>query len=434
MGVFLPKGRSGNGMALTDVEIRSAKPGQRAYKLHDERGMFLVVTPAGGKLWRWKYRFGGKEKLMSLGLYPDVTLADARNRREDARRMLANGIDPMADRKEKKAATHANAENSFKGIALMWIDHWRADKSARHVDATRRRLEANVFPKLGRRPIADIQPPEITAVVLKINERAPDLAKRALQSIGQIFRFAVARGYAKVNPVSELKPADILTPTQTVNLARIDPAELPMLLRSIEVYRGKTITRLAMKLMLLTFVRTSELIKARWTEIDFNRRRWYIPAPHMKKRKPQIVPLSHQAIEVLEMLRMITGNRGWLFPGDHDPNKSMSNRTILQALGRMGYRGRQTGHGFRGLASTILHEEQFPHEHIELQLAHTRRNAVAAAYDHSLQLGPRTQMMQAWADFLERTQRRGKLLPFGTLLRDGRAVDLDPGPSLGLRR
>ncbi|MGA9135815.1 MAG: site-specific integrase, partial [Candidatus Sulfotelmatobacter sp.] len=278
---------------------------------------------------------------------------------------------------------------------------------------TRRRLKNNILPQLGPRPIAEIEAPEIVAMAKAIEARgAGDLAKRALQTAGQIFRYALANGYAKRNPAADFKPHDVLKSTKKVNLARVDVKELPALLRAIECYQGKTITRLAMKLMALTFVRTSELIGTRWEEIDWKARRWDIPAERMKMESPHIVPLSRQTIEVLEMLRTLTGGREFVFPGDRNPNKPMSNNTILEALDRMGYRGRQTGHGFRGLASTILHEQGYNHDHIELQLAHSPRNAVSAAYNHALYLEPRTRMMQAWAKFLEQTQRRGKVLPF----------------------
>ncbi len=389
-------------MALTDTEIRRSKPADKPYRLTDGRGLYLQITTTGGKLWRWKYRFEGKEKLMALGQYPDVPLADARDRLAAARRLLASGVDPMATRKAEKAAMREAGANSFQATAALWLENWRADKSPRHADTTRRRLEANVYPCLGARPIAEIEPPELVAMVKAIEARgAGDLAKRALETAGQIFRYAIAHGYASRNPSAEFKPADVLRPTRKVNLARVDAKELPALLRAIEVYRGKVVTRLAMKLLALTFVRTSELIEARWEEIDFEARRWNIPAQRMKMDTPHFVPLSRQAIEVLEMLQSLTGTGDLLFPGDRDPKRPMSNNTILLALDRMGYRGRQTGHGFRGLASTLLHEQGYPHEHIELQLAHAPRNAVSAAYNHALYLEPRTRMMQDWADLLE---------------------------------
>jgi integrase len=396
---------------LTDTEIRKAKTKEVAYRMTDGRGLYLTVTPTGGKLWRWKYRFQGAEKLMSFGQYPDVSLADVRERHGGARKLLAAGVDPMEKRKAEKAAATLGDTRSFRTVGLLWLDHWKADKSERHVGSTRRRLDANVFPMLGARPIAEIEAPELVAMVKAVEARGVgDLARRALETSGQIFRYAVAHGHAKRNPCADIKPADVLRPTRSVNLARVDAAALPALLRAIEVYRGKVITRLAMKLMALTFVRTSELIGARWCEFDVEARRWNIPAERMKMKAPHFVPLATQAVETLELLRSVTGGGELLFPGDVDHRKTMSNNTILEALDRMGYRGVMTGHGFRGLASTLLHEQGWPHEHIELQLAHAPRNAVSAAYNHALYLEPRAKMMQHWADYLERIQRGGKVL------------------------
>lgn len=396
-------------MALTDTIIRKAKVKASAYRLSDGGGLYLQVTPAGGKLWRWKYRFEGREKLMALGSYPDVSLSQSRERHSAARKLLATGTDPMTERKADKAA----AENSFQSVAHLWLAHWREGKSPRHVDYVKRRMDADILPCLGARPIAAIEAPELVAMAKAIQERgARDIAKRALESTGQVFRFAIAHGYSTRNPASEIRPSDVLKTARKVNYARVDARELPELLRAIEVYQGTHVTRLALKLMALTFVRTSELIGAKWVEFDAENARWDIPAERMKMRTPHIVPLSRQALDVLNTLRTLTGKSEWLFPGDRSSKKPMSNNTILKALERMGYKGRMTGHGFRGLASTILHEQGYNHEHIELQLAHAPRNAVSAAYNHALYLKPRERMMQSWADFLEQTQRGGKVLPF----------------------
>ena len=396
-------------MALTDTEIRKARVGCKAYRLSDGGGLYLFVTPAGGKLWRWKYRFDGREKLMSFGNYPDVPLSLARERHAEARKLLATGTDPMAQRKAEKAA----AEDSFQSIARAWWEHWQDGKNLRHAIQVKRRMEADILPCLGARPIAAIEAPELVAMTKSIEQRgARDIAKRALETTGQVFRYAIAHGYARRNPASEIRPSDILKSSRKANYARVDAKELPSLLRSIEVYQGTHVTRLALKLMALTFVRTSELIGAKWVEFDFEAARWDIPAERMKMRTPHIVPMSRQALDVLDTLQTLTGKSEWLFPGDRNAKKPMSNNTILKALERMGYKGRMTGHGFRGLASTILHEQGYPHEHIELQLAHAPRNAVSAAYNHALYLEPRAKMMQEWADYLEQTQRGGKVLPF----------------------
>ena len=398
---------------LTDTEIRKAKSKATAYQMTDGRGLFLWVTPTGGKLWRWKYRFDGAGKQMSYGQYPDVPLVDARERHTEARKLLAASVDPMAKRKADKAALMASDANSFQTVATLWFEHWSVGKSPRHADTTRRRMEGNMLPMLGARPIAEIEAPELVAMVKAIETRgAADLAKRALETTGQIFRYAVAHSYAKRNPAADIRPGDILKPTRKVNFARVDAKELPALLRAIEVYRGKIVTRLAIKIMALTFVRTSELIGARWCEFDLEARRWNIPAERMKMKTPHIVPLATQAIELLELLHSISGGGDLLFPGDRDHRKPMSNNTILVSLRRMGYKGVMTGHGFRGLASTILHEQGYEHDHIERQLAHAPRNAVSAAYNHAKYLDPRGKMMQHWADFLEMTQRGGKVIPF----------------------
>ena len=400
-------------MALTDTEIKKAKAKEKAYSLNDSGGLYLWITPTGGKLWRWAYRFDRKEKLMSLGKYPDVSLAQARERHAEARKLLATGVDPMAQRKAEKTAEKIAVENSFQSVTTQWLEHWQEGKSPRHVDSVRRRMAADILPCLGARPIAEIEAPELVAMANAIQDRgARDIAKRALETVGQVFRYGIAHGYAKRNPATEIRPSDILKSAPKTNYARVDARELPTLLRRIEVYQGKQVTRLAMKLMSMTFVRTTELIEAKWGEFDLENARWDIPAERMKMRTPHIVPLARQALEVLEMLRDFTGSNEWLFPGDLNAAQPMSNNTILAALKRMGYKGRMTGHGFRGLASTILHEQGYNHDHIELQLAHATRNAVSAAYNHALYLEPRAKMMQDWADFLERTQRRGKVLPF----------------------
>jgi integrase len=399
-------------MAITDTEIKRAKPEQKPYSMSDSGGLHLVISPPGGKLWRWKYRFEGKEKLMALGKYPQVPLAMARERHSEGRRLLATGVDPMAQRKAVKTAERVASENSFARVAAQWLEHWQDGKSPRHVDSVKRRMVADILPCLGARPIAEIEAPEIVALAKAIEKRgARDIAKRALETAGQVFRYAIAHGLAERNPATAIRPRDILKATRKVNYARIDAKELPKLLKQIEIYQGRQLTRLAMKLMALTFVRTSELIGARWVEFDLDSRRWNIPAERMKMRTPHIVPLAQQSLEVLEMLRQLTGNSDLVFPGDRNLSKPMSNNTILKALERMGYKGAMTGHGFRGLASTILHEQGYQHEHIELQLAHAPRNAVSAAYNHALHLEARAKMMRDWANFLELTQRSVKVLP-----------------------
>lgn len=389
-------------MALTHTEVSKAKPGAKPIKMGDGRGLYLLITPAGSKLWRWKYRIDGKEKLMAVGAYPDVSLAQARDKVDEARKLLAAGADPMAARKSEKIARRLAIEDNFAAVAKKWWESWMAARSENHTVYVWRRLEADVFPAIGTRPIAEIEAPELVLMMKAIEKRgALDIAKRALQTCSQIFRYAIAHGVAQRNPAVDIRPGDVLASRKKQNYARVDSKELPELLRKIEVYNGSTVTRVAIKLMAMTFVRTSELIGARWEEFDLDQARWDIPASRMKMKSPHVVPLSTQAVTLLRSLHTLTGHSPLLFPGERNHERSMSNNTILGALDRMGYAGRMTGHGFRGIASTILHEQGWPHEHIELQLAHQERNQVSASYNHALYLKPRAKMMQAWSNYLD---------------------------------
>ena len=399
-------------MPLTDTAIKKAKPGAKPSKLSDGKGLYLLVSPAGSKLWRWKYRVLGKEKVLALGAYPAVSLAQAREGQDTARKMLASGNDPMVVRKADKLASQAAAENSFESVARKWWSHWKPARSEQHASQVMRRFEADVFPHIGARPVTEIQASELVAMLKAISGRgANDLAQRALQTSGQVFRYAIAHGLAKRNPAADIKPSDVLPSRQKQNMARIDGKELPELMRRIDAYQGTPITRMAMKLMAMTFVRTTELIGARWNEFDLGDMRWDIPASRMKMKTPHIVPMSTQAVSVLKTLHLVTGHSPLLFPGERDHEKSMSNNTILKALQRMGYKGRMTGHGFRGVASTLLHEMGFDHAHIELQLAHQERNEVSAAYNHATYLKQRAKMMQHWSDYLDACKEE-KVLPF----------------------
>ena len=388
-------------MPLTDTEIRKTKPAIKPLKLSDGKGLYLLINPTGSKLWRWKYRVDGKEKLMTLGAYPDLSLAQARMRHEDERRLLLTGTDPMAQRKSDKHARQLAADNSFATVAALWWKSWQVARSERHAGYVLRRLNDDVFPAIGGRPVAEIEAPELVRMVKAIESRgALDIAKRALQTTGQVFRYAIAHGLATRHPAADIKPGDVLSSRKRENYARLDAKELPELLRRIDAYQGTQTTRLAMKLMSMTFVRTSELIGARWEEFDLKAARWDIPAERMKMKTPHIVPLSAQAVDMLRTLALLTGERELLFPGERDHAKPMSNNTILKALERMGYKYRMTGHGFRGMASTLLHEMNYEHAHIEIQLAHQERNTVSASYNHATYLPQRTNMMQSWSDYL----------------------------------
>ena len=403
-------------MALTNREIENTKPIGKPYKLTDGGGLCLLIAPSGAKLWRWRYYFEGKEKMMAFGEYPLVSLKDARELHFAARKTLAGGVDPMAERKAESEAkqreTEARlreAESSFEKVAHKWWAVWSVGKSPRHADTVMRRLEADAFPAYGYKSVEAVTAADIRELMLSVAGReARDVAKRVHETTGQIFRYAIAHGIASRNPAADFKPRDILTQAKSENFARVDAKELPELLARMDDYNGDAITRFAMKLMAYTFVRTSELIEAPWTEFDLENARWIIPPERMKMDTPHIVPLSRQSVEVLRALKLLTGNGRLVFPGANDKNKPISNNTILYALYRLGYQGRMTGHGFRGLASTILNENGFDEPHVELQLAHMKRNKVAAAYNHAKYLKQRTEMMQWWADYLEGQLAKGR--------------------------
>lgn len=405
-------------MPLTNTACINAAcpPDKPRVRLPDAQGLYLEVLASGGKYWRLKYRIAGKEKRLALGVYPAVSLAAARQARQQAREQLTRGIDPSAAKQERKLAQRLAVGTQFEAVARAWFEHWSGPKSQRHATYVLRRLEADVFPVIGRKPIADITAPQLLAMAKKIESRgALDIAKRALQTCGQVFRYAVAHGVIERNPATDVKPGDSLKPRKKQNYARLDARDLPELLRRIEAYDGSPFTRLAMKLMALTFVRTSELIAAPWAEFDLDAAEWRIEGQRMKNGLPHIVPLSRQAVDVLRCLHELRGAHavgGLVFPGERDHQKPMSNNTILAALYRMGYRGRMTGHGFRGIASTVLHEQGYRHDVIELQLAHQERNQVSAAYNHATYLPQRRKLMQAWADYLDASRMGAKVLPF----------------------
>ncbi len=400
---------------LTDTAIKQAKYTGKPSKKADGKGMYLLVATTA-KYWRMDYRFDGKRKTLALGVYPDVSLAEARNRRDNARKLLAAEPpqDPSEKRQVEKAQKQANKNNTFQVWAGKWWNHWHQDKSPRHADYVKRRLDADIYPCIGNLPINEVEAYEVVETIKSIAERgALDIAKRAHQTIGQVFRYAIAHGKeskVKRNPASDIKPSDIIQSRAKKNYARVELKELPQLLRALDASNSQALTRLAVKFIGLTFVRTSELIGARWDEFDLEEKQWRIPAERMKMKDPHIVPLSRQALQVMEQLQHISSHRELVFPNQNGKNKPMSNNTILKALELAGYKGRMTGHGFRGLASTALHEHGFDHQHIELQLAHQERNQVSAAYNHALYLKQRTAMMQHWADYLDQMKAGAKVI------------------------
>lgn len=399
---------------LSDTAIRKAKPGEKPVKLTDEKGLFLLVMPAGGKLWRFRYRFDGKEKLLALGAYPDVTLAQARDRRDQARKLLAGGVDPGESRKAERQARLLAAANSFEAVAREWHGKQVHTWKPKHADDVLRRLEANIFPHLGHRPIGDIDAPELLATVRKIEARgAHDLAHRVLAVAGQVFRYGVATGRCRRDPAADLRGA--LTPHKAKHQAAVRPEELPALLRKVDAYdqeSGDTLTRLALQLLAATFVRTSELIGAKWAEFDLEAAVWAIPAERMKMKTEHLVPLSDQALTILAQLKPLSGRSDYLFPG-RNRDKPISNNTMLFALYRMGYKGKMTGHGFRAVASTIMNESGlFRPDVVERQLAHCERNEVRGAYNRAEYLPERRKLMQWWGDYLEGVKAGAEVVPF----------------------
>lgn len=390
-------------MALTDIKCKSASARDKPYRLSDGKGMYLEVRPKGGKYWRFKYRFVGKEKLLALGVYPETSLAEAREKLLQARKLLENGIDPSQDRKKKKALAKESAENTFEVIAWEWYANRKSRWRERYAEEIITRLEKDIFPEIGNYPILEIEPPLLLQVIRKIENRgAYELAKRQLQKCGEIFRYAIATGKALRDPSQDIKEA--LMPVRKEHFAALDVQELPEFIAALErndarLYQS---TRNAIKLIMLTFVRTSELINARWEEINFDKIEWVIPAERMKMGKEHIVPLSRQAIEILENQKILAGQWPLVFPSSVKPRNSISNNTILGALKRLGYQGRMTGHGFRALAmSGIKQELGYRHEVVDRQLAHVPRNKIDKAYDRALFLKERKVMMQEWADYLD---------------------------------
>jgi integrase len=388
-------------MSLSELKARNAKPKTNPYKLADGDGMFLLVSPAGGKYWRLKYRIGGKEKLLALGVYPEVSLADARKRRVKAREALAAGDDPGEVKKEAERKKAIEVANAFELVAREWMEKRRHEWAPGSLRVKIIYLEKYVLPKLGQRPINAITAPEVLEFLREIEARGTlDTTRRVMQMCGQIFRYGIATGQAERNPVPDLRGA-LKTPV-VKHRAYLKEKELPDFLRTLDAYDGKPLTKLALRLLLLTFVRTNELRGAEWGEFDWEAGLWRIPAERMKANAGHVVPLSSQAFDVLRELKKLSGHRQYVFPNDHNPSTNMSENAMLYALYRMGYHSRATGHGFRSTASTILNEQGFRPDVIERQLAHTERDSVRAAYNHAQYLSERREMMQWWADYLDK--------------------------------
>jgi integrase len=392
--------KGGAVMPLSDTAIKNAKPKDKPYKMSDARGLYILIRESG-KYFRLDYRYMDKRKTLALGVYPDVSLADARQKRDDARKLLAKAIDPSQHKIETRRAVKEAIDNTFEKVALEWYERHIKIKSKKHAETVIQRLNYNVLPAIGARPIKEITAPELLDVLRKIEDRgANETAHRVKQICSMIFRYAIATGKAERDPAADLKGA--LAPVNPKSMAAItDPKKIGGLLRAIDGYDGHIATKCALQLAPLVFVRPGELRHAEWSEIDLENAEWKIPQAKMKMRQTHIVPLSRQAIDVFKTIQPFTGQGKYVFPSLRTGTRPMSNNTILAALRRMGYpKDEMTGHGFRAMASTVLHEQSWPSHVIERQLAHGERNSVKAAYNHAQYLPERRKMMQAWADYL----------------------------------
>jgi integrase len=397
---------------LSAAECKNATSnGASVRKLHDGDGLYLWVYLDGRKYWRLRYWQADKEKSLSLGVYPKVTLSDARKKRDELRKQLQADLDPSAERKATNLRKKLANVNSFEAVALEWYTKQLHTWVEHHASDVKRRLESNIFPTLGKRPIDQINALELLETIRKIEARgAYDLAHRVLQVCGQVFRYGIATGRCTRNLSTDLRGA--LTPHVKKHQSAVRPEELPELLRAIAKYdeTGDKQTRLALQLLAQTFVRTNELIGAEWTEFDLDNALWIIPAGRMKMKAEHVVPLAHQALAMLSELKEISGGSRFVFPG-RNRDKPISNNTMLFALYRMGYKGKMTGHGFRAVASTILNETGFKPDVIERQLAHCERNEVRGAYNRAEYLPERKRMMQHWADYLGSIEAGAKVVP-----------------------
>lgn len=392
---------------LTDIKCKKAQYSAdgSGNKLSDGGGLYLHLKNSG-KYWRLNYRFLGKQKTLSLGVYPQVTLAEARDRRVEAKKLIDDGKDPGIEKKIAKIELQTNYANNFEALTREWHAQKRHTWNDKHAENIMKRFETHVFPKIGQRPIKDVKPSELLHAIRGLeNDGKRDLAHRMLQHCGQIYRYAVATGRADTDITPNLKGA--LQPVKSKNYAHLKEKQLPVFLKELDKYdteyNGNVLTKLAFKLLILTFIRSGEIRGGKWDEINWDKKEWKVSAERMKMRDPHIVPLSTQSIAILKQIHDITGHgiSGYIFPSQNNPRKVMSENTFLRAIEVMGYKGVTTAHGFRSTASTILNENGFPPDHIERQLAHCERDQVRAAYNHAEYLKERHEMMQWWGDYLE---------------------------------
>jgi len=395
---------------LTDTALRQAKRGPKPQYLFDGGGLYLQVMPAGGKWWRLKYRFDGKSKLLSLGVYPDIGIRQARERRDAARKLLAQGLDPSEQRKTDKRESKARRDNSFAAMAEAWYSKKSGTWAPATAAKARFYLDRDLLPALGERPIAEIRRTDLVDVLARIESRdALDVAKKCRGWLSGVFRYALAAGVLEANPATDLDVVAAPMPRRR-QLPHLPIAELPGFLRAVDDYRGDPATVQAIRLLLLTAVRPGELRAARWKEFDLDNALWNIPAERMKMRRPHVVPLPAQAVTILRDLQAAAGRRELVFPSRDDPRQSMSENTVNAAIARMGYKGRQTGHGFRHLVSTALNERGYNRDWIERQLAHGDENEIRAVYNKAEYLDQRRGMMQAWADYVDALREDRKVV------------------------
>lgn len=404
---------------LTDIQVKTAKPRENDYKLSDGFGLHLLVTPTGGKLWRLQYRFADKQKLLAFGSYPAVSLSDARQRRDDARKLLANGVDPSDVKKAQKAARGEQAANTFEVVARDWHDKFAPTWAESHAYWVLRRLEQYVFPDIGPRPIAELKAPDVLKMLRRIEGVALETAHRVKFVCGQIFRYAVGTGRAERDPTADLK--GLLPPRSKKHHAAItDPKEVAGLLRAIDGFNGTFTVKCALQLAPLVFLRPGELRQAEWSEFDLDAGEWNIPIGRMKLKKrikeersgeKHLVPLSTQAVAILKELQALTGQSRYVFPSARSFARPMSNMAINAALDRMGFKGEMTAHGFRALARTILDETlQVRIDLIEHQLGHAVKDPLGRAYNRTSHLAERRKMMQTWADYLDGLKAGAKVI------------------------
>lgn len=381
------------------MQIRRAKPEAKAYTLGDGQGLSLLIEPNGSKSWRFRYRFAGKPKMISLGVYPTITLADARFRRDDARKLVAEGKNPSEVRKEQKIALQTESESAFEKIATEWHQMKSAKWSEGYASDIMEAFQNDIFPYVGTRPVGEIKPLELLNVLRKIEKRgALEKMRKVRQRCSEVFRYAIATGRAEFNPAADLSSA--LEVHQSSHFPFLKADEIPDFLRALDSYTGSRLVQIATKLLMITGVRTIELRAALWLEFDLDNAIWEIPAERMKIRRPHLVPLSTQALDLLNEIKIMTGNYRYVFPGRNDPNKSMSEASINQLIKRIGYGGKVTGHGFRHSLSTILHEQGYESVWIEMQLAHVDKNNIRGTYNHALYLSQRNIMMQWYSNYI----------------------------------